>query len=186
MPRVAMQQIGLVAHPSTQSDAIRGVTVQVSVPSKGRVTLRYTLNADMSRVLVGNELTCGPADDLWKHTCFEAFIQPAGSPGYYEFNFSPTRQWAVYRFDSYRKGMTPMSLANPPEISTRKAPDGLELLVTFPLPVSAAEGAGQPPKLALAAVIEGDSGTLFYWAGRHPLGKPDFHHPDNFAFELEK
>jgi hypothetical protein len=184
MPYVAAQQVALVAHPSTKTDAIRAIDVRVSVPSPGLVTLRYTLHADMSRIRVGAELTPGPADDLWKHTCFEAFIQPSGSRGYYEFNFSPTRQWAVYRFDAYREGMTPMSLANPPDISTRKASDHLELQVTFPLPISAAAGATSHPKLALAAVIEGDDGRLFYWSGRHPQGKPDFHHPDGFVFEL--
>jgi hypothetical protein len=184
MPNVAAQQIALVAHPSTEADAIRALDVQVSVPSQGLVTLRYTLHADMSRIRVGAELTPGPADGLWKHTCFEAFIQPGGSRGYYEFNFSPTKQWAVYRFDAYREGMTPMNLANPPDISTREAPDQLQLQVTFPLPISAAEGAAPHPKLALAAVIEGDGGRLFYWSGRHPQGKPDFHHPDGFVFEL--
>ncbi len=62
-------------------------------PSKARgvVTLAYTLRADMSRIRVGNEVTPGPADALWKHTCFEAFLRPGQSSGYYEFNFSPTR-----------------------------------------------------------------------------------------------
>ncbi len=178
----ATHQIPLTAHPATQSDTIRSVDAEVSVPSPGLLTLRYTLRADMSRIRIGPEATPGQADGLWKHTCFEAFIQPAGSRGYYEFNFSPTRHWAVYRFSAYREGMTPMNLANPPDISVRKAPDHLELLATFPLPVSAAESAA--PRLAVTAVVEEDSGRLCYWSGRHPHGKPDFHHPDNFAFEL--
>jgi hypothetical protein len=112
------------------------------------------------------------------------FIQPARSRGYYEFNFSPTRQWALYRFDSYRQGMTPMDAANPPEILIRKASDALELLATFPLPISAGIDAAQRPKLAVTAVVEEDSGRLCYWSARHPPGKPDFHHPDGFVFEL--
>jgi hypothetical protein len=184
MPNLATTQIGLVAHPTTQSDAIQSLDVQLSVLSPGVLTLGYTLQADMSRIRVGPEGVPGPADDLWKHTCFEAFIQPCGSHGYYEFNFSPTRQWAVYRFHSYREGMTPMHMANPPDISIRKAPNYLELQVTFPLPISAGAGAAQRPKLALTAVVEEDSGRLCYWSARHPQGKPDFHHPDGFAFEL--
>src|SRR5438034_673280 len=114
-----------------------------------------------------------PADDLWKHTCFEAFVQPTGSRGYYEFNFSPTKQWAVYRFDSYRNGMTPMNMANPPDISIRKTHDCLELKATFPLPFSAGIDAAQPPKLALTAVVQEDSGRLCYWCARHPQGTTD-------------
>lgn len=148
------------------------------------MTLCYTLRADMSRVRVGTEIALGPADELWKHTCFEAFLQPGASSGYYEFNFSPTRQWAVYRFDAYRAGMTPMVLATPPDISTRSAADHLELQATVRLPFSADAGAARRTKLAVAAVVEEDNGRLCYWAGRHPQGKPDFHHSDGFAFEL--
>jgi len=80
--------------------------------------------------------------------------------------------------------MFPMVLANPPDISVRKAPDQLELETSFPVPFSAGIGAAQRPKLALAAVVEEDSGRLCYWSARHPEGKADFHHPNGFAFEL--
>jgi len=184
MPSIDTHQIFLSAHPTTQSDSIQRLEVKVAFPSPGFVTLGYTLAADMSRIRVGTEVAPGPADDLWKHTCFEAFIQPSGSNGYYEFNFSPTRQWAVYRFDSYRKGMTPMDLSSPPDISVRKSPDQLELQTIFPLPIAPGSGAARHTRLALAAVVEEDNGRLCYWSGRHPDGKPDFHHSDSFAFEL--
>jgi hypothetical protein len=184
MPNLATHRIPLAAHPTTQSEAIKSLDVQVSVPSPGIVTLGYALQADMSRLRVGPEGAPGPADHLWKHTCFEVFIQPSGSRGYYEFNFSPTKQWAVYRFDSYRQGMTTMDMANPPDISIRKASDHLDLQATFPLPVSAGIDAAQRLKLALTAVVEEESGRLCYWSTRHPQGKPDFHHADGFVFEL--
>jgi hypothetical protein len=184
MPDTPSHQIFLSAHPTTQCDAIQRLDVRLSFQSPRVITLSYTLRADMSRVRVGPEVAPGPGDGLWKHTCFEAFLQPGGSPGYYEFNFSPTKQWAVYRFDSYRAGMTAMDLAIPPDISTRKAADYLELQATFPLPFSADAGAARRTKLAVAAVVEEDNGRLCYWAGRHPQGKPDFHHSDGFAFEL--
>ena len=185
MPHIDSRSLALVPHPDSLNESIKGVEVQVSVPSQGLVHLRYVLRADMARIRVGPEVTAGQADELWRHTCFEAFVQPTGSRGYYEFNFAPTRQWAVYRFDSYRQGMTAMNLANPPEITTSREPDRLELGVTFPLPVSAAAGAASPVKLAFAAVIESGGGTLLHWAARHPQGKADFHHPDGFVFELQ-
>ena len=40
--------------------------------------------------------------------------------------------------------------------------------------------------LALAAVIEEEGGRLSYWALRHAAGKPDFHHPEAFALELDE
>jgi hypothetical protein len=38
--------------------------------------------------------------------------------------------------------------------------------------------------LGLTAVIEDVRGDRSYWALTHPPGKPDFHHPDGFAYEL--
>jgi tRNA modification GTPase len=40
--------------------------------------------------------------------------------------------------------------------------------------------------LALSSVVESAQGELSYWALRHPAGKPDFHHPDSFALELDE
>jgi hypothetical protein len=40
-------------------------------------------------------------------------------------------------------------------------------------------------RLGLSAVIEDDNGSLSYWALKHPSGKPDFHHPDAFALEID-
>jgi hypothetical protein len=182
MPNTVPAQISLLAHPTTPSDAVQSLDVQLSLPSPGLLTLRYNLRADMSRIRVGPEAVPGRAAELWKHTCFEAFIQPGGLRGYYEFNFSPTKQWAVYRFSAYREGMTPMDLSYPPEISVHTGADRLELEATFLSPISFAT---EPrPKLALTAVVEEDGGRLCYWSARHPDGKPDFHHSDGFALEL--
>jgi hypothetical protein len=179
--------VPLLIHPSTPSTVMRSLDVQLSTSNPGLLTLRYNLRADVSRIRVGAEMVPGRADGLWKHTCFEAFIQPDESLGYYELNFSPTRQWAAYRFDGYRDGMRPVELSSPPEITVRKTSDLLELQVTFPLPVSAAAaplGSALRLKLALTAVVEEESGTLCYWSARHPQGTPDFHHADGFALEL--
>jgi hypothetical protein len=184
MVDVAVHQIPLQFHPSTPSDAIRGVDVRLSVPRPGVLALIYTLQADMSRIRVGSEVVPGRADGLWKHTCFEVFLQRGGSRGYDEFNFSPTRQWAAYRFDDYRQGMAPLDLPDPPDILARKTADDLKIQVVFTAVSSAAMDAAPRPRLALTAVVEEENGRLCYWSMRHPQGKPDFHHPDGFAFEL--
>jgi hypothetical protein len=154
-----------------------------SMVSTTLLTLRYKLQADMSRIRLRPETVPSRAEGLWKHTCFEAFIQPSGMSGYYELNFSPTRQWAVYGFEGYREGMRPIDLSSLPAIAVRKDPRQLELEATFSLP-SAAAGAASSCRLALTAVVEEDNGRLCYWSARHPQGKPDFHHADNFVLEL--
>ena len=40
-------------------------------------------------------------------------------------------------------------------------------------------------KAECGAHVEAADGTLSYWALRHAAGKPDFHHPDAFALEIE-
>ena len=41
-------------------------------------------------------------------------------------------------------------------------------------------------RIGLSAVIEEADGSLSYWALRHAPGKPDFHHQDAFALELDE
>jgi hypothetical protein len=185
-------QVSLLSHPSTPSETVQSLEVQLSMPVSTPVspnepaallTLRYKLQGDLSRIRVPAETDAARADGLWKHTCFEAFIQPEGMRGYYEFNFSPSRQWAAYRFDGYREGMRPIDLTHPPEISVRKSAHQLELEVTWSLP-SAATGAASGSRLALTAVVEEENGRLCYWSARHPQGKPDFHHADGFVLQL--
>src|SRR5581483_4355265 len=118
------------------------------------------------------------------HTCFEAFIAAPGIPGYYELNFSPSGQWALYRFDSYRKGMSAAGVTASPELVIRRGDDRLELDATMSLRDLSALRDARALKLALTAVIEDDGGNLSYWALKHGPDKPDFHHADGFVLEL--
>jgi hypothetical protein len=123
-------------------------------------------------------------DALWKHTCFEAFVAPADVPGYHEFNFSPSGDWAIYRFSAYREGVSPAQIGQAPQISLHRGAAGVELKATVRLESLADLRDAPRLKVALAAVIEDDNGRLSYWALRHAPGKPDFHHPNAFALEV--
>ncbi|MGH8209821.1 MAG: DOMON-like domain-containing protein [Steroidobacteraceae bacterium] len=180
----AAQWAALVGHHATHSDAMRGIDVRVDTQQPGTLALQYVLRAEMPRIRIPPSQPAGRADGLWRHTCFEAFIAAAGMPGYYELNFSPSRQWAIYRFDAYRDGMSPIDVATPPELAVRRFDDRLELDALIRLPDPTALQGARSPKLALSAVVEDDSGTLSYWALQHTPGKPDFHHPDGFVLEL--
>ena len=46
-------------------------------------------------------------DELWKHTCFEAFVAENAGDGYRELNFAPSGEWAMYSFTGYRPGHEP-------------------------------------------------------------------------------
>jgi hypothetical protein len=188
------QPVILTAHESTPSDVVQTIAVRVTATEPDLLTLRYHLRADMSQLRIPEAGTVAPGrtDGLWKHTCFEAFVRAADLTEYYEFNFSTAKQWAAYHFDSYRSGMKAVDLVRAPEIQVRTAIDHLELDAVLRLPISFDSAAGgwpaiaaRPAFLALSAVVEEDSGRLSYWSARHPPGKPDFHHHDAFALELQ-
>jgi len=174
----------LTAHPSTPNDAVRSLGVQWRAEEPGILVFQYLLDADMSRVRVPPSGAGGRADALWKHTCFEAFVAPANAPSYHEFNFSPSLDWAIYRFSAYREGMSSAEIGRDPEISVRRRKDGLELQSAVRWGHLADLRDARHLRIALAAVIEDENGRLSYWGLRHPPGKPDFHHPNGFALEV--
>jgi hypothetical protein len=168
----------------SHSDAIGGVDVRVRGTEPDTLIFQYVLRAKMARIRVPSAVSPARADNLWKHTCFEAFIAVTGVPGYHELNFSPSRRWALYTFSAYREGMSPTNVTVPPALELRSFDDRLELDAAIRLPELVDPPAGRTLKLALTTVIEDDSGTLSYWALKHAPGKPDFHHPDGFVLEL--
>jgi hypothetical protein len=183
MTFVATQWAPLVGYGS-HSDAIGAVDVRVRSREPHELIFQYVLRAQMSRIRVPSAQSPDRADDLWKHTCFEAFIAVSGVPGYHELNFSPSGRWAIYGFSAYRDGMSPTNVTVSPVLDVRRFDDRLELDVAIRLPDLVGRLAGRMLKLALSTVVEDDSGTLSYWALKHAPGKPDFHHPDSFALEL--
>ena len=118
------------------------------------------------------------ADTLWEHTCFEVFISEGEGPGYIEFNFAPSREWAMYHFTSYRRDMRAVYDIAVPRIGAPIRSDYFELFpVIYPL-------ADTGSRIGLSAVVEETDGTKSYWALAHPPGKPDFHHAACFAATL--
>jgi hypothetical protein len=87
--------------------------------------------------------------------------------GYIELNFSPSSQYAAYRFDGYRRGM-------------REEPAEVEIWIDAGETWLALEAAvrcdalAAGSSLALSAVIKEHDATS-YWALGHPDGAPDFH-----------
>ena len=186
MSTIVTQAAKLTAHPSNPSDAVRSVVAQLRAQEPGIVVFEYSLAADMSRISVSLSGTGGRADDLWKHTCFEAFVAPADAAGYYEFNFSPSLDWAIYRFSSYRQAMPLAEIDQAPEISVRRSDDGLQLKATVRLGHLAGVRDARSLRIALTAVVEEKNGRLSYWGLWHAPGKPDFHHSHGFALQVTR
>jgi hypothetical protein len=174
----------LQRHPTTPPQLVRGVAVQVGWGNGEALALTFALTGDLTRLRIPAPQPSRRADNLWRHTCFEAFLRYKGEPAYCEFNFAPSGEWAAYAFRRYRDGMSLVQDFDP-RIVVRRTEERLELDVLIRLDCLSPVRPRTRVQLALSAVVEDEQGALSYWALIHPLGRPDFHHPAAFALELE-
>jgi hypothetical protein len=167
-------KLSLRPHPDSKSATTR-IEVEAARTAPDLLRLTYAISGDLSRVSFPGPQPAARADGLWKHSCFEAFLD--AERGYYEYNFSPSSQWAAYRFDGHRAGMREAASIDP-RIAWRADEKAGLLTATLRLP-SDATG-----RLGLSAIVEEDDGTRSFWALAHPAGPPDFHHAACFAAQL--
>jgi hypothetical protein len=180
-------------HPASSCFAVRQIEVEVKRPRAHSLVLAYTVTGRINDLVMPPVTAAAPANELWRHTCFEAFIRSSADMAYYEFNFAPSTQWAAYRFGSYRSDVRFATELGVPRIDVESSPKRYilrtsleldELLLPASGEVGERGGRGAMWRLGLSAVIEEADGRHSYWALAHPPGKPDFHHFDCFALEV--
>lgn len=175
-------QFDLVPHPETPpSEALRlwaQVDYAGAFGAMGTCNIWFGIDAPLRRFLIPQTKDPGRRDELWKTTCFEAFVQQYGVDAYREYNFAPDGNWAAYDFASPRKGMVDAEIGNPPYIRLEDNLTWWTLGATFALE------AGRRWALGLTAVIEEAEGTKSYWALAHGKERPDFHDPACFTARL--
>jgi hypothetical protein len=175
----------LHSHPASRSPAVRRIGGKLSRTHAG-LLVTYVLDGELERLGVPTRQTPRFADDLWRHTCFEMFVMARGATLYHEFNFSPSGEWAAYAFARYRERVPLEVVQLDPHVTIRRAANKLELDAAVRLDRLAPPAVEAPLVLGLSAVIEDNAGQLSYWALTHPHDKPDFHHPEAFALELDE
>jgi len=173
----------LLRHPQSPCSPVSRIQVDAVRLEDGRVTFVYMAVGEPGRVRIPEPGEPQRVDDLWRHTCFEAFVAPPDGDTYYELNFAPSRAWAAYRLDSYRSGMTRAPI-DPPEIKPMTTEPAFGMVATVALGPLPELVPWQDWRVGLSAVIEDEEGDISYWALAHAPGKPDFHHADCFAAEL--
>ncbi|MBK9003707.1 MAG: DOMON-like domain-containing protein [Sphingomonadales bacterium] len=176
-----MAKHSMKCHPDTTARLVEGLTAEVERQDNGRIWVRYHVDAPVDELELGSPREAGRRDGLWQTTCFEAFVMEAGNPGYLEFNFAPSSEWAAYRFSGYREAMAELPMPIAPELGNDASQSHFALEAVFGLPQ---EFTGKSLLLAITAVIEELDGTKSCWSLAHPAGAPDFHHPDCFTLHL--
>jgi hypothetical protein len=185
----AFCDVPLVAHARDGAGPVHSLSASGTLHPSGSLTVEFQLAADLRAVRLVPAV-CQPTrrDGLWRHTCFELFARQYNQPGYCEFNFAPSGDWAAYRFDSYRG--TPRQAAQQPiEVTTHttglaqiRLRARIDLRSAFADWSEARDPAGW--RLNCAAVIESSDGSLSYWALKHPRPQPDFHDAAGFCIAL--
>ena len=162
---------------------------------KSRLVLEFEIAGspdpeNLSRVALPKRSTI-PArrDNLWEHTCFEAFIGGLVEDGvtpakdYREFNFSPSGDWNAYHFDDYRSGMRPEPAFSRFETRIETSPRHVRFCVEIPL---SAFVPSKTLEIGISAVIEAQDGSKTYWALAHKGERPDFHRRDAFLVRISE
>jgi hypothetical protein len=175
----------LLPHPAAPP-SLADLAIQASLAHDGGgiLRLRYEVTGRCTQLRIPPPGAPRRADELWRHTCFEAFVAAVDAPDYCEFNFSPSGEWAMYHFTGYRAGREPVTTAGDPVVTVRSTPErfvldaGIGAGCLSPVP-------GATLTLALAVVIEDAAGGLSWWASAHPAEKPDFHDRRGFVLEVE-
>lgn len=176
-------QFTLVPHPATPpADPPFNLWASVDHASKLGATattnIWFGIGAPASRFEIPKLSEPWRADELWKATCLEAFLQAEGEDGYREWNFAPTGNWAAYDFAAYREGSSRAEVA-PPYVRME------DNFTWWSVGATIATAADTQWRLGLSAVLEEKDGTKSYWALAHPNGdKPDFHDGDCFIGRL--
>ena len=167
-----MSRWPLRPHPATPCAAVQRLEVSlVREPDGWR--LSYALAGALPALRLPHPSEHpSPADGLWRHTCFEAFVGTVGSARYREFNFSPSGDWAAYAFAAERQRDPAAPTGPAPRIACTH--DARTLRLTAWLPADALPAMGGV--LGLSAVVETTDGALSYWALVHPRAQTDFHH----------
>jgi hypothetical protein len=170
----------LKLHPDSVCAAVTRIEAEAA-RAGGGLALSFAMSGTIGGVVLPPPAQAARTDELWRHTCFEAFVRVPPAHAYSEFNFAPSTQWAAYRFDAYRAWVANANDVAPPRIEVQATAERYVMRVSLdalPLPRDATW------RLGLSAVIEETDGRISYWALAHPPGKADFHHADCFACEL--
>ncbi len=157
--------------------------MEVARPRANELVLSYVVTGNIGGLRLPKQTAATRTDELWRHTCFEAFLRPSPAEAYFEFNVAPSTQWAAYGFSGYRNGMRVAKEIGAPRIEVQSSSERFSLQASLDLERLVTDAVCQ---LGLSAVIEETNGNISYWALAHPPGKADFHHSDCFALELTR
>lgn len=146
------------------------------------IDICFNLHGDLANILFDPPVENHQrTDNLWQRTCFELFVKNDNDPNYWEYNLSPSGNWAIYGFSNYRQGkFDELSIANP-VITTNGETHQFTLNCQLPLPAALT---GKNLKIGLSAVVQDKNGDIYYYALEHTRKQADFHAAESFTLTI--
>ena len=164
--------------------------IQVQFDVSGSLQL-YKTHIDISFQVTGNieslqipakSLTPSRKDNLWENTCFEVFIAKPERADYWEYNISPSQNWAVFHFTEYRLSKNDeLSIGNI-DVTTHFTPPN-QYTIQSQLPLVEALYA-KNLQVGISTILQDREKTIYYYALAHQRQNPDFHVRDSFTLLL--
>ena len=173
----------LICHPSTPSSLQIKISSNATYLANGKLQLNYVLQGDLEGIQLPQQCKPEQKDDLWQHTCFEAFVGFSGETHYHEYNISPSGCWAIYAFKDYRQ-QKQYKPPHEPTIQMTQSKHQLEIKVSLAASTLPTSLINQAFQIGLSAVIESKNQHKTYWALNHPLDRPNFHHQRSFVLKV--
>jgi hypothetical protein len=147
------------------------------------LSIEYQLFGDLNAISIAPPVsTPSRQSHLWEATCFEFFIGIPGDRNYWEFNLSPSGDWAVFALDDYRQGLRDELAFSSLPFKVDLYPNYITLSLEFDL--SELILAEQDLEMSVTTVTKSSQDELSYWAIDHSGKEADFHLRDSFAIKL--
>jgi hypothetical protein len=180
-----MTRVRLFSHAATPMPQVDSLDVALTPADDGGLAAIFECRCRAGALRLPEARPAEAADELWRHTCCELFVGVVGDAAYREFNWSPSGQWAMYRFSDYRVRDSSRLNVTLPAPGIRYASGAAGWTLRARLDAAAMpDVAGAPIELGVAAVLEATDCSLSYWALRHVAARPDFHRRETFVLRL--
>ncbi|MGD8568561.1 MAG: DOMON-like domain-containing protein [Gammaproteobacteria bacterium] len=184
-----MIEIPFALLPCNDTDKTSGQPFNIKITGRlsidaGTASIQYLMSGDIANVKFP-PVAPQPQrrENLWQTTCFELFVSATDSKEYWEYNLSPSHDWAVFHFSDYRQNKSD-DLATPDlTITTQRTNNKrFDLGCTIELPQAVKS---HKMELGVSAVVQNIHDQLYYYALIHCKKTADFHHRDSFIIGVE-
>jgi hypothetical protein len=176
--------VNFALQPFPTTSKLPQIEINGRVSRKGNdLLIEYQLFGDLNAISIDPPASTPSRQfHLWETTCFEFFIGIPGDRNYWEFNLSPSGDWAVFALDDYRQGLRDELAFTSLPFKVDLYPNYITLSLEFDL--SELILAEQDLEMSVTTVIKSSQNELSYWAIKHSGKEADFHLRDSCIINL--